>query len=295
MSYKILTDSASNLTPQDAEQYKIEVVPFSFSLGGRDFKCYAAGVDQAEELAQFYELMRVKADIKTSMVNADRMLNAIESIFSGGEDVLFIGISGQISGTMQSARAAAEEAMARYPERNCVVIDSLSASLGEGLLAIRASEMQQKGLTIYETATAVESLKMKLCQQFTVDDLYFLKRSGRVSALSAFAGSMMGIKPMLYGSDAGRIELSGKVRGRARAMAALANSVAEHCLSKDDLIGITHGDCEGDAMLLRDMIASQTGAEHFIIRCFDLCTGAHAGPGALAVFYVSKTGRNVAT
>ncbi|MCI8590302.1 MAG: DegV family protein [Clostridiales bacterium] len=293
MSYKILTDSASNLTPQDAEQYKIEVVPFTFSMGGRDFKCYAPGVDQADELARFYELMRVKADVKTSMVNADRMLNAIESIFLSGEDVLFIGISGQISGTMQAARAAAEEAMERYPERNCVIVDSLSASLGEGLLAIRASEMQQQGFTIYETATAIEALKMKLCQQFTVDDLYFLKRSGRVSSLSAFAGSMMGIKPMLYGSDAGRIELSGKIRGRAKAMAALADSLAAHCQSKDDLIGITHGDCEEDALLLRDMIMSRTGAEHFMIRCFDLCTGAHAGPGALAVFYISKTGRRV--
>lgn len=291
MSYRVLTDSASNLTPQDAEKYGIEIVPFTFSMGGKDFKCYVPGTDQDEELKKFYELMRVKADIRTSMINADRMLNAFETVFEKGEDVLFIGISGQISGTMQAARMAADEALERHPERNCVVVDSLAASLGEGMLAIHAAALRDKGLTIYETAIALETLKMNLRQEFTVNDLFFLKRGGRVSSLSAFAGSMLGIKPMLYGSDAGRIELAGKVRGRSNSIAALADSLAKNIFSKEGLICIAHGDCEADAQLLRDMIVSRTGAEDFLIRCMDLCTGAHAGPGALAVFYFSKTGR----
>ena len=293
MSFKILTDSSCNLTAADATKYNVGVISFVFTVGGKDFRCFNPESDPIADAKRFYDLMRIKADIKTSLINADKLLNAFETVLSAGEDVLFIGISAGISGTMQAARFAAEEAGARYPERKCVVIDSSAASLGQGMVVMEAARMRDEGRTIYETATALEQIKFELRQEFTIDTLYHLKKSGRVSALASFAGSMLNIKPILYGSDMGTLEVSGKVRGRMKAITALADSCAENLRSPQELICITHGDCEKDALLLQNLVEEKTGAQNFMMRYFDLCTGAHVGPGTLAIFYFSKNGRKI--
>ncbi len=293
MSFRILTDSASALTPDDATKYNIGIISFVFTVGGKDFRCFNTDADYAAEAKQFYDLLRVKADITTSLINADKFLTAFDTVLKAGQDVLYLGIAGGISGTMQSARAAAEEVSERYPERRCIVVDTLAASFGEGMLVLEAARMRDEGLSVQETAAQIERIKFELRQEVTLDTLYNLKKSGRVSALRSFAGGMLNIKPLIYGSDIGTLEMYGKVRGRKSSLVALADSCAKHLRSHDEMIGISHADCEGDALLLRDMVEERTGAKHFMIRYFDLCTGVHCGTGALALFYFSKHGRKI--
>ncbi len=293
MSFRILTDSASALTPADAAKYNVGVISFVFTVGGKDFLCFHPDKDTEAEAKRFYELLRIKADVKTSLINADKFLSAFDAVLAGGEDLLYIGIAGGISGTLQAARIAAEEVLKRYPERTCLVVDSLAASLGEGMMVMQAARLRDAGYSISQTVAEIDRLKYNFRQEFTIDSLYYLRKSGRVSALASIAGGMLGIKPLLHGSDAGTLEMHGKVRGRMNSLVALADSCAVHLASPDTLIGIAHADCLRDAETLRDMIAERTGAENFMIRYYDLCTGAHAGPGTLAVFYDSADGRKV--
>ena len=293
MSFRILTDSASALTPADAAEYNVGVISFLFTVGGKDYRCFNPDKDPDEEAKHFYDLMRMKADITTSLVNADKFLTAFDAVLSAGEDVLYIGIAGGISGTVQAARIAAGEVLERYPERACLVVDSLAASLGQGMLVMEAARLRDAGLTVHQTAVEIDRIKYDLRQEVTLDSLYYLKKSGRVSALQSLAGGMLNIKPLIHGSDAGTLEMHGKVRGRINSMIALADSCAEHLASPDTLIGIAHADCLKEAETLRGMITERTGATNFLIRYYDLCTGAHIGPGTIAVFYNSKDGRKL--
>ncbi len=293
MSFRIITDSSSNLVASDVEKLGIDIISYTFNVLGKDYKCYNPNSDGVEEAKRYYNILREGAEIKTSLINADKFLSYFESVMAEGEDVLFIGMSSGVSGSVQAARMAAEEAMEKYEGRNCIVVDSLCASLGEAILVIEAVKMRDEGKSLTETAVRIERMRTSIRQEFTVDDLKYLKRGGRISPATAMLGGMLNIKPLLYGTDSGKIESFGKVRGRMKALTALADSCAENLRSPDDLICISHADCENAANMLVDMIKDRIPANNFMIRYYDLCTGAHIGPDTVAIFYMSRNGRKI--
>lgn len=293
MSFRIITDSSSNLIADDVKRLGIDMLSYTFSTLGKDYKCYNPNSDGVEDAKRYYNILRDGADIKTSLINADKFLAAFEPVMEGGEDVLFIGMSSGVTGTIQAARMAAEEAMAKHKERRCLVVDSLCASLGEALLVFEAVKMRDEGKSLAETAIKLERIRINIRQEFTVDDLKYLKRGGRISPTTALIGGMLNIKPLLYGNDDGKIESFGKVRGRIKALSALADSCAENIRSSDDLICIAHADCEDAANMLVDMIKKRIPANNFMLRYYDLCTGAHIGPDTVAIFYFSRNARKI--
>ena len=239
---QLFTDTSANLPVALTKQHHITVVPFSYTVDGKETD-YPDDADF--DGAAFYGAMRRGAVVKTSMVNPDLMATYFERALSQGDDVLYVGMSGGISGTAQAAVIAAGELTEKYPARKIVTIDTYAASLGEGLQALEAARMIEEGKSLDE-----------MCQFFTVDDLAYLKRGGRISSATALIGTVLSIKPILRGDETGHIVSCGKVRGMKRAYQELANYYDGRALDKSEMLGIAHADNEEGAQaliaLLRD-------------------------------------------
>lgn len=289
MSFEILTDSASNLTDDLLEKYGIHMLSCFYLIDDVEYPCYVPGRDYAEAGREFYHKLRNKVDIKTSLINTARLIEFFEPFLQAGRDILFSPISSGLSGTFQAAQEAARQLTERYPERKCIIVDSLGASLGEGLLLCHAAKLRNGGANIEEVQHWIEQNRLKMRQIFTVDDLHFLRRGGRLSGAAALVGSLLNIKPLLKASDKGLIAMDGKTRGRRKALDALAKNFCETVVDPAaQTIGIAHCDCEADAQYLAEKIQSTTPVGNILIRYYDLCTGAHVGPGALALFYMGE-------
>ena len=282
--YVIFTDSCCDVSPELLAQWGVPYANMTFSFDGEDKEYINTDITDKE----FYDRMRQGACAKTAAINADTFANAFKPILEEGKDILYIAFSSGLSTTVNSAHMAADDLKESYPDRKIVIVDTLAASAGGGLMVYMAVAKKNEGASIEENAAYIESLIPQHCIWFTVDDLEYLKRGGRVSPLVAFAGSVLGIKPILQMDSEGHLVKVGTARGRKKAIEALANKYAELSYEeKNTPIFVSHADCEEDAKQLVNLLA-QHGAEVTLLTEIGPVIGAHAGPGTIALFFIGK-------
>jgi DegV family protein with EDD domain len=287
MNYKILVDSGSGLTHAMAEKYDVEIIRMPIQTEDEQGK--TIDID-CSDLTYFYELLRSKAKITTSCASIDAYTKTFEKYLLDGKDIFYIGISSSLSGTFQASCLAAQELRDKYPERKIYTVDSLSAALGVGLLIAYACEKRDSGISIEELNDWVIANRLKVCHWFTVDDLFFLKRGGRIPASTAIVGSILSIKPIMHVDTEGFLKPVTKVRGRPAALAELVRRMEESVFSdvKEQKIFISHGDCLEDAETVASMVREKFGVEDITIECLDPSISSHSGPGTLALFFMGK-------
>ncbi len=282
--FRIVTDSGSDLTQSMIAKLNISVVPLMVNFKGQT---QPDSVD--EGIGAFYDGLRVGEVATTSAINPTGWEEKIEPFLAAGQDVLVIGFSSGLSTTYQSAVIAAEELKEKYPERNIRVVDSLCASLGQGLLVWYACQKRDAGMSLNDLTDWLEENKFRLCHWFTVDDLMYLKRGGRVSAATALVGTMLQIKPVLHVDNEGHLISVSKVRGRRASIEALAKKLGELGLDgENSTVFISHGDCIDDAKLLETMLKEKYGVKEVIIGYVGAVIGSHSGPGTLALFFLGS-------
>lgn len=282
--YIIFTDSACDLAPALLNEWGIGLVQMTFRFVGEEVEYTNAEMP----IDRFYEAMHSGASAKTSAVNPDTFASAFTEALQAGNDILYLGFSSGLSTTYHAATLAAEELREQYPERKIVTLDTLCASAGQGLLVALAVQKKNAGATLEENATYVEHLIPKLCHWFTVDNLVYLKRGGRISPAVAFVGSVLGIKPVLHVDEAGHLVSVSKVRGRKAALAALADQYGELAEDPKGIVYISQGDCAADAEVLKQQLVERFDAKVALITDIGPVIGAHAGPGTIALFFVAK-------
>lgn len=282
--YVICTDSGCDIYPEVLREWGVPSLSLAFRFNDSEREYLNGEMD----ISDFYNKMREGGVAKTSAVNIQTFKEAFASILAEGKDVLYIGFSSGLSTTFNSAKSASEMLKIEYPERKVVAVDSLGASAGQGLLLKLAVDAKNEGKSIEEVAELVESLRLRLCHWFTVEDLVYLKRGGRVSPTVAFVGNMLGIKPVLHVDDEGHLVNVTKVRGRKTSIAALADKYTELADPSFAKVFISHGDCIKDAEYLASLIENKHGVKTEIITHVGSVIGAHSGPGTLALFFVSR-------
>lgn len=279
---KLYTDTSANLPLSLLREYDITVIPFSYTVNGEE-------EDYNEETdfdgKSFYNAMRGGAEVKTSMVNPATAAAFFERALSQGDDVLYVGMSGGISGTAQAAALAAVELMDKYPHAKIMTIDTYAASLGEGLLVLEAAELLRAGKSYEEVSDRILARRAHMCQFFTVDDLSYLKRGGRISGAAALVGTMLGIKPILRGDETGHIVACGKVRGNRKAYAELAEYFDKRALDKMERIGIAHADNQEGTDYLLGLLREKGFTGECLEVYYEPVTGSHVGPGTVALFF----------
>ena len=277
---QLFTDTSANLPAEIIDEYGIEVVPFSYTIDGVEY------IPEREfDGKAFYAAMRAGSEVKTSMVNAGTFIERFKTALDAGKDVLYIGMSGGISGTANAALMAKQELDEEYPYRKIVVIDTLAASLGEGLFVIKAAEQLKDGVALDAIEEAIRAQVPSMCQSFTVDDLKYLKNTGRVSGAAAIIGNVLSIHPILIGDYEGKIVVKAKVRGMKRTLDALAERYAELALSKTATIGIAHADNEEGKAYLVQRLRDKGLTGKCLSVCYEPVTGSHVGPGTVALFF----------
>ncbi len=284
--YVIFTDSSSDIDSKILAEWGVESLSLTFRFNGED-KEYSNG---EMDIADFYQKMRKGGVAKTSAINTQSFKDAFENTLKEGRDVLYIAFSGGLSTTVNSAKAAADMLASEYPDRKVIVVDSLAASAGLGMLVKLAVDEKNSGKSIEEVAAFVEDIRLRMCHWFTVEDLVYLKRGGRVSPTVAFVGNMLGIKPILHVDDEGHLVNVTKVRGRKPSIAALADRYTELADESYGKVYISHGDCLADAEYLASLIEKKHGVKTEIITYVGSVIGAHSGPGTLALFFVARDG-----
>lgn len=281
-NYVILTDSSCDLSAKTMEQYGIESIALEVNIDGIGTK-----YNNELDIKEFYDLVRAKTDVKTSAINIERFKEFFKKYLDEGKDVIYLGFSSGLSATYMNGKNACEELSEEYPDRKIVAIDTLCASRGQGLLVTLAAIKKNEGATYEEIVKYVEDTKLHLCHWFTVDDLFFLKRGGRVSAATAVLGTVLSIKPVMHVDNDGHLINVAKVRGRRASITAMVDKVAETGIEPDSqLMYICHGDCIEDAQLLSDMIKEKYPNCEIMIDYTGPVIGAHSGPGTLAIFYI---------
>lgn len=284
-NYTIFTDSACDIKPEILHEWGVELIELSFRFEGDDREYSNSDMD----INEFYSKMRNGGIAKTSAVNPEAFEKAFEVILKQGNDVLYLGFSSALSTTFNSSRIAADELTERYPNQKIITIDTLAASAGQGLLVRMAVDKRNSGASVEDVAEFVEDNKLHMCHWFTVNDLVYLKRGGRVSPTVALVGKALGIKPVIHVSNEGKLISVSKARGRKTAVSALADKYCELAVNKaDGTVYISHADCLDDAKELSAIIRDKTGAEVELITDVGTVIGAHAGPGTLALFFVGK-------
>ncbi len=287
MSYRIVTDSCANLTDEQISNYGVEIISLKYMINGKDYDSYIKGTQT--DYATTYRLLREKAHITTSLVSREACDSVIKPILEGGEEVLILAFSSGLSGTYQNIRNAALDYEEEFPDRKVIVVDTLCASLGEGMAVHYAVKLKNEGKTMEEVAEWVENNKLNICHIFTIDDLFFLKRGGRLSGGSAIAGTLLGIKPMLHCADDGKLYVTSKVRGRKAAVENLIEAVGERAINvAEQDIFIVHGDCEDEAKYIESEVKKRFGVKNVVYNYIDPVIGSHSGPGTLALFFLGE-------
>ena len=287
MSFAVFTDGCSNLPGAVLNRYQIRTLPFTYTINGRQI-VYNGDIESFDAHAH-YELLRAGELIQTSLANSQQFLDHFRPVLEAGSDVIYIGMSSGISGTYQASAMAAAELMAEFPGRRVRTVDSLGAGFGPGLLTILAAQLRDAGKTVDETADFLDRKKMDLCEFFTVDDLMFLRRTGRLSTTGALVGTMLGIKPILRGDEEGHIVVCQKCRGRKKAVEILAQLYERRVVdASNQTVAISHGDCLEDAQALADKIRAIAQPKELIFCPHEPVTGSHVGSGMLAVFFFGE-------
>ena len=283
-NYQIITDSCCDLTTEMIDKLGLKVVSLNMVFRGQTLADSVSG-----DIKAFYDAMRQGESATTSAVNPEGWACVMEPVLAAGQDILIIAFSSGLSTTYQSAMIAADELREKYPDRKICVVDSLCASLGEGLLCWYAAQKRDAGMELEELAQWLEDHKLNLCHWFTVDDLVYLKRGGRVSAATALVGTLLNIKPVLHVDNEGHLVSVSKVRGRKASIQALADQMAKLALpGENEFITICHADCREDAEALANMLKERLGVKEVFIGYTGAVIGSHSGPGTLALFFLGS-------
>ena len=286
MGIKIITDSSCDLPREYVDDNNIEVISLVLNLNGQIIK---DDLGKTLSYKDFYQKMRDGATPTTSQVNAHEFEEAFIKHIKNGDSIIYISISASLSGTFNSANIAKNNLLEEYPEAKIELVDSLSASIGQGLLVLKACEMRDNGASIEEIVEWIEENKRKVIHTILIDDLNHLKRGGRISGATATIGRLLNIKPSAYLDDEGKLAQGEKIKGKKKALRFLANEVKERAIdSENEVLYICHGDCQEEAESLRDIIEQEVKFKNVIINYIGNVIGAHTGPGALAVIFLGK-------
>lgn len=285
--YVLLTDSSADLTDALVKELGVEVLPLSFTMRNKTYRNWP---DNREiDPKDFYRQLREGEMATTSAVNVSDFTETIEPHLKEGRDVLVVAFSSGLSATCHSAQIAAQELSEQYPERKVYVVDSLCASLGQGLLVWYAARMKNEGRGIGAVRDWLEENKLHLCHWFTVDDLHFLKRGGRISSATAVLGTMLSIKPVMHVDDEGHLTKVGTARGRNASLKALVDHMAETAIDPTgQTVFISHGDCEEDANKVAEDVKRRFGVQTVVLNNVGPVIGAHSGPGTVALFFLGR-------
>ena len=283
MSFAVLTDTSGNLPKRLTDENRIGVIPFSYTVNGEDRVCL--DIEQFNG-ADFYRDMKAGQLVTTTQIGPRQYADFFEPYLKEGLDLIFVSMSSGISGSFNSANIAADMLRETYPERQIGVIDTRGAALGEGLVALRAAACRDRGMSFRETVEAMQRLSTRMCNVFTVDDLMFLRRGGRLSNLSAIVGTVLNIKPLLKGDEEGRIVAFAKLRGRRRSIEALAEKYEALAVAPEtQTVGVVNAACREDADRLIALLKRKCPPKEIIDVDYEPVTGCHVGPGALALFF----------
>ncbi len=286
MSYRIFTDATSDFPAKFAKDLNVTVLPMAFTMEDREYHYIPGNSDMPIET--FFANMRAGKVATTAQINAYAFIEAFEPVLEAGEDVLYIGFSSKLSGTLHSALSAAEELREKYPDRTIKIIDSLSASLGEGLFVYYVARKQRE-LDVDALAAWAEGNKRRFAHWFTVDDLVYLKRGGRISGATAAIATILNIKPVMHVDNDGYLVATGKVQGRKKSLHSLFVHMQDTIdTGMTDVVFIGHCDARTDAEYVAELVH-----EHYpdvMIHIDDIGTsvGAHSGPGTVALFFVAS-------
>lgn len=284
MKYIISTDSTADLPDSYIAEHGIAIQFLSYAFGDEVF-----GLNNQLDPKVFYKRMRDGEMPTTNAAIPDEVQESFERFLKEGYDILHIGFSSGLSSSFNSARIAAEELSEKYPERKILLVDSLCASLGQGLFVHKAVTLKEQGTSIEEAYQWLEENKLHLCHQFTVDDLFHLHRGGRVSKATAIIGTLINVKPVLHVDNEGHLTSVCNVRGRKKALLKLTDIMAEQIEGYDnDVVFISHGDCLEDAEFVAEQIRTRFGITNIMIHYVSPTIGAHSGPGTVALFYMGK-------
>lgn len=290
--FQIVVDSAANIPAELVKKYDIRVISFVNYVNGKKIVCFDPDLTPEEERAKgkdYYDAVRAGADVKTGLVSSGDFEDLFRSILEAGDDILYFSLSKNISGTYNSARIAAEELSESFPDRKIRLIDSLNASLAQGILAIYASEMRARGMSLDETADILAAYPAKMNGVFTVGDLKYLSKTGRISSSAALVGNLLSIKPILRGNKDGFIVQFKKCRGRKSALNTLVSLVCDNIVNPEEqIIGIAHADSYEDSLYIMEEIRKRVKLRGFINTSYDYCTGSHVGPDTIALFFMAK-------
>ena len=282
--YVIMTDSSCDLSQELADQLGLEVLPLEVMADGKNYRNWLDGREIG--FKEFYKLAREGKELKTSAVNTAAFEEKMEELLKEDRDILYIGFSTGLSTTYNSGEAAARELREKYPDRKIYTVDTLAASLGQGMIIYYAAKKKEAGATIEEVRDFVENEKLHMCHWFTVDDLNYLKRGGRISAATAAVGTMLSIKLVMHMDNEGHLVAVGKARGRKAALCQLLDTMGE---LGEGLEGqttfICHSDCMDDAQYVASQMKERFGVAQVNINWIGPVIGAHTGPGTIGIFF----------
>lgn len=284
-TYRIITDSSCDMTQEMADALELDVVPLTVNYKGKEYPNYLDGREL--NIGTFYESLRAGEMATTSAVNPTAWKAAAEKAMQAGQDVLILAFSSGLSTTFSAAVMAAQELLEEHPDRKIYVVDTLCASLGQGLLCYHVANRRLAGATLEEARDYAEANKLHLCHWFTVDDLMFLKRGGRVSGATAVMGSLLQIKPVMHVDNDGHLVPVSKARGRKASIQAMAAKVGETAIEPEkQTMFISHGDCRQDAEYLAGLLREKYHVPKIEINYVGPVIGSHSGPGTLALFFL---------
>ena len=284
-NYVILTDSGTDFTKEMIEELDVELLDLWVTRENEE-----PVPNSSLDLSEFYAFLREKKSASTAAVNIDSFIEIMTPILEAGKDILYLGFSSGLSSTYASGKLAADELMEKYPDRKIYTVDTLAASLGQGLLVYLAAKRRLAGESIEAVRDSVENTKLNLCHWFTIDDLFFLKRGGRVSGTTAVVGTMLGIKPVMHVDNEGHLINVAKARGRRASVDALFDKAKNTMIGEraNSSVFISHGDCIEDAEYLAERIKNEIGVKEVRIAYVGSVIGSHSGPGTLALFFLGS-------
>ncbi len=290
--YEVFVDSAANIPAVDVKKYGINVVSFVNIVNGKSMVNFNPDLSLEEERKlgkEFYDAIRAGAEIKTSLVNTGDFVDAFEPVLKEGKDIIYFSLSKNISGTYNAALIASEDLAEAYPERKVLLVDSLNASLAQGIMAIYATMLRDKGVSVEETARVLNDAVVKMNGVFTVGDLKYLAKTGRISSATALAGNVLNVKPILRGNKEGYIVQFRKCRGRKKSLDTLVDLVCDNIVEPEkQIIGIAHADAYEESLYVIDKIKERVQVKDVINTSYDYCTGTHVGPDTIALFFIAN-------
>lgn len=289
--FQVFVDSAANIPAEIVKKYGIHVISFVNHINGEDIVNFDINLNQEEEREkgkQYYEAVRRGAKVKTSLINTADFIAHFTPVLEAGEDIMYFSLSKNISGTYNAACLAAEELKEQFPERKLRLIDSLNASLAQGILAIYATEMRNSGMEFEMIGDILDRQVPRMNGIFTVGDLKYLSNTGRINKTTASVGNILNIKPILRGNRDGYIVEFKKCRGRKKSLDTLVELVCDNIENPEDqIIGIAHADAYEESLYVMEEIQKRIKVREFINTSYDYCTGSHVGPDTIALFFMA--------